>query len=38
MMDLHNKINGLPQIPKCNDLYAELGAIKSKEYSCPKCG
>ena len=35
--DLYNKINGLSLTPKCNDLYALLGAVKAKEYSCPNC-
>lgn len=26
-----------PIIPKCNDLYLLLGAVKAKEYSCPNC-
>ena len=32
------KIKGLKPLPKCNDLYALLGAVTAKEYSCPKCG
>lgn len=36
--DLYNKIHGLPLTPKCNDLYALLGAVKGNDYSCPKCG
>ena len=36
--DLERKIKGLPLVPKCNDLYALLGAVKGDNYSCPKCG
>lgn len=32
------KIKDLKPLPKCNDLYALLGAVIGKEYSCPKCG
>ena len=36
--DLEHKLNGTTPIPKCNDLYTLLGAVKGKEYSCPNCG
>ena len=35
--DLYNIRHGRPLTPKCNDLYALLGAVKAKGYSCPKC-
>jgi len=36
--DFEHKLNGTTPMPKCNDLYILLGAVKGKEYSCPKCG
>lgn len=38
IIDISNKINGIKGMPKCNDLYTLLGAVKSKGYSCPNCG
>jgi len=38
MLNLERKIKGLPLVPKCNDLYTLLKAVKVKDYKCPKCG
>ncbi len=36
--DIEHKLKGTNLMPKCNDLYKLLGAVKGKEYSCPNCG
>ena len=30
--DLEHKMNGTTPMPKCNDLYTLLGAVKVKDY------
>ena len=36
--ELYHALNGTKPMPKCNDFYTLLGAVKGKEYSCPNCG
>lgn len=38
LTDLEHKMNRTTPIPKCNDLYTLLGAVKVKDYKCPNCG